>query len=227
LVDGQTVTLSADGFPPGTGVFLVECKAGSTDGSGCDLSRLTNVFVDDNGHLETQFAVQRILTLGPPIIPPQVPTTIVAAASDGKPSPAAEAFLTPAADTGTFDCASAPGACVLSLAFLGPEIEFAEAPLTFDPNVPPSTPTTVAGDPNVPADAGGEVAGGGDGEVTSSTAPTSSAPSVNGAPLARTGADVRNPLRYDLLLIVVGALALVAAATLRARAHRRAARADL
>ena len=139
---------------------------------------------------------------------------------------AAEAFLAPAVDSSTFDCASAPGACVLSLAFLGPQIEFAEAPLTFDASVPPSTPPAAAGDTNVPADAGGAGNGEGAAAASSSTAPTSSAPTVNGAPLARTGTDVRNPLRYDLLLLVVGALALVAAAALRARAHRRASHAE-
>lgn len=223
LVDGQNVTLTGDGFPPGTSVFLVECKAGSTDSSGCDLSRLTNVQVDDNGHLETQFAVQRILTLGPPIIPPPVPTT-VPKASDGRANAALEKFLTPTDDPSTFDCASAPGACVLTLAILGPQVEFATAPLSFDPSVPPSTPTTAAG-PGQPTDSGGDSTT--SAPSTSTTAsPSTAAPTVNGAPLARTGEDFRW-LRYDLLLLVVGAIALVCAAALRARAHRRSLRAGI
>ena len=216
LLDGQTVTVSADGFAPGASLFMVECKAGATDGSGCDLSRLTNVFVDDNGHFETQFAVQRVLNFGPPVTPPTTATTVPQSA------PAAAAFLTPAVDSTSFDCASAPGACVISFAFLGPQIEFAVAPLTFDASVPPpTTPTTVGpgGDPNQPSDAAGG------GSSTSSTAtPATSAPAVQGAPLARTGTDVRSPLRFDLLLLVVGALALISAAALRTRAHRRASR---
>ena len=212
LLDGQTVTVSSDGFPPGAGLFLVECIAGSTDGSGCDLSHLTNVTVDDNGHLETQFVVQRILALGAPVIPPPTATTVPESA------PAAASFLTPAADPGTFDCASAPGACVVSLAFLGPEIEFATAPLTFDASAPPSTPTTAV-DSNQPADASGA----GDSSTSSTAQPTSAPATVQGEALARTGTDIHTRLRFDLLLLVVGALALVAAATLRARAHRRSA----
>ncbi|HEX4822285.1 MAG TPA: neocarzinostatin apoprotein domain-containing protein [Acidimicrobiales bacterium] len=219
LVDGQTVTVSADGFPPGGNLFMVECKAGSTDGSGCDLSRLTNVTVDDNGRFETQFAVQRILNLGPPVIPPPTPKTAVPQAG-----PAAAAFLTPAADSSTFDCASAPGACVISFAFLGPEIEFAEAPLTFDASVPPPTTAAPGGIPNQPTDAGG---GGTDTSTSTTATQATTAPTVQSAPLARTGTDVRSPLRVDLLLLVAGALALVSAAALRARAHRRATRTRL
>ena len=221
LVDGQTVTISADHFPPGSNLFLVECVAGSTDGSQCDLSHLANPFVDDNGHVEAQYVVQRFINLGPPVIPPPPVTSVPAAASDGRPNAAAESFLHPSADPGTFDCASAPGACVLGFAFLGgPQIEFAGAPLTFDASAPPSTPTTAAPGPGQPSDATGD----GD-PATSSTAPpsSSSAPAaVSGEPLARTGTDIHSRLRFDLLLLVVGALTLVSAAALRARAHRRA-----
>jgi hypothetical protein len=170
------------------------------------------VFTDDNGHIETQVAVQRFLTLGPQISPP--PPT----ATTG-PAPAAAAFFDAAADPGTFDCASAPGACVLSLAFLGsPEIEFANTPLTFDATAPPSTPTTTAPASNQPADAGGDNA-----TSTTSAPSSSSAQTVTGEPLPRTGTDVGSRLRFDLVLLVVGAIALVSAAALRARAHRRTA----
>jgi len=213
LVDGQTVTITSDGFPPGAALFMVQCVAGSTDGSGCDLSHLTNVIVDDNGHSEAQYNVTRFITLGPPVIPPPTPTSVVGA-------PAAAAFLTPAADPGTFDCASAPGACVLSLAFLGREIEFASVPLTFDASAPPATPTSADPGPSQPADASGAAD-----PASSSTAPTSTAPpAVNGAPLARTGTDIHSRLRFDLLLLAVGAFALIGAAALRSRAHRRASR---
>src|SRR5213075_1693561 len=106
-----------------------------------DLSHLSNVNVDDNGHVEAQYAVQRLITLGPPVIPPPTATTVPAAAlTEGRPSPAASSFFDAAADSGIFDCASASGACVLSFAFLGGnEIEFANAPLTFDASAPPST----------------------------------------------------------------------------------------
>jgi hypothetical protein len=217
LLDGQTVNLSADGFPPGAGVVLVQCVKGSTDASQCDTGNLGSASSDDKGHVEGSLVVHRFIPIGPPVIP--TPTTVVAgsASGEGGPSPAAASFFGATADPGTFDCASAPGACVLSVAFLGGnEIESAGAPLTFDATAAP--PATAPPDSNQPADAGGDNA-----TSTTSAPSSSSAQTVTGAPLPRTGTDVDNRLRFDLVLLIVGAIALVSAAALRARAHRRAA----
>jgi hypothetical protein len=132
-------------------------------------------------------------------------------------SPAAAAFFATDGQPETLDCASAPGACTLSVAFIGgPTIRAASVPLTFDSTVPPSTDTTV------PL---GQPADGGDGDTSTTGSSTASAAVegsvVSRAPLARTGADVRGGLRLDLILLASGALALISAAALRVRAHRR------
>jgi hypothetical protein len=218
LVDGQTVHVTADGFPPGGYLYLVQCVAGSTDATGCDVSHLGNPVVDDNGHLDTDFVVHRVLTLGygpPP--PPPTPTTAAGVASADARTPAAAAFFDVAPPPpSTFDCASAPGACTLAVAWLGNTIEATSIPLTFDTTALPDSSSTDTTAPAAPADGRAST-----GDVSSSSAEVQGRV-ISRTPLPRTGTDVRSPMRLDLVLLVAGSLALVTAAAVRARAHRRA-----
>jgi hypothetical protein len=211
LTDGQTVTVNAVGMPPGVQVVMVECKAGATDGSGCDLSTLPFVNVDDEGRVMSDFVVKRILSLNQVTPPPPVPQPI----TGRTPAAAASFFAAAPADASTFDCASAPGACTLSVAFIGSAIESAVVPLAFDPTVPPNT--TVPGEPTtVPVDPGATTttavpptAPGGAVNATS-TSTTAAAPATTGGPLARTGSAISPLLQRVALLLCVGALALFA-----------------
>jgi hypothetical protein len=61
LLDGQTVLVEGSGFLPLTGVLLVECPAGATDGFDCDLLDFPppSVTTDSEGSFATSFEVSR------------------------------------------------------------------------------------------------------------------------------------------------------------------------
>jgi hypothetical protein len=229
LVDGQTVDVSAHGMPPGASVVLVQCKAGTVDQSGCDLSSVQTAGVDDQGDVAASFTVKRILNLsiGPP---PPPPVPVMEEPVTGRPPAAAAAFFAEAADDPSmFDCGSAPAACNVVVAFLGATIDAALAPLTFDASAPVTTvPVTTV--PGTPGEGGSTttVPGGtptGAPGSTSTTAGVAAATSTtarsSGAtgPLARTGAAIVPLLqRVGVLLLLGGVIVL------SSRRRRRLAR---
>jgi hypothetical protein len=222
LVDGQTVRVAADGFPPGASLFVVQCKAGAVDANSCDLSTLQSGNVDDAGHLQGDFLLKRVLTLSSPPPPVAKPVEPVSRA----PAPATAALFSPpppSSNDPAIDCASAPGACTLSVAFLGPTIEAAVVPLAFDATVPP--PSGGGGGSGM----GSSGSSGGSGSVPPATAPTTTPASVEGVSvnrtpgpvsstaLPRTGLDVRRVAEVDASILALGVIALYASRRVRRR----------
>lgn len=62
LIDKQLVTVSGNGFTPGAGVTMVECQAGATSSSSCDISNLRTATAGFVGHFETRLALRRFIT---------------------------------------------------------------------------------------------------------------------------------------------------------------------
>ncbi|MEY2465049.1 MAG: hypothetical protein QOH64_3187 [Acidimicrobiaceae bacterium] len=223
LVDDQVVAVTADGFAPGANVVIVQCKVGAIDASGCDVSALQSGNVDDNGHLQGDYHVKRILTFYAVSPVPPAPAEPVS----GITPPAAAAFSTAAPDAPvetTFDCASAPDACSLAVAFIGSTIEAASVTLSFAPiAAPPPEPGGGGGGPTAEPGGGTPTGSPGStptttGDVVEDTSVTRSPAEATG-PLARTGSDFVPLLQRDLALLLLGSLALVASHRLRHR-HR-------
>jgi hypothetical protein len=61
LVDGQMVTVEGTGFPRGTTVSVIQCRAGATDLDGCDPTSLHPAPVGPDRSFRTPFAVRRTL----------------------------------------------------------------------------------------------------------------------------------------------------------------------
>jgi hypothetical protein len=216
LVDGQSVDVTAEGMPPGAGIFVVQCKAGANDANNCDLSNLQSVTADDAGHLTTTYTVKRVLSLFSGVVPPPVGEQPVT----GRAPKSAASFQPQADPSGPtpFDCASAPGACVINVTFFGPTVEAATIPLSFDPSVPATTTTSAGGPTPVPGEPATTVPGT-SGPATSAAAaaaPSSTSGSGSTQPLPVTGAPIMPLLRRVAVLLAVG-FTLVLAARLRRR----------
>jgi len=215
LVDGQTVDVQADGMPPGANVFVVQCKAGSTDSGSCDLSNLQSPpLVDDNGHVTGTINVKRVLTLFGEVPPPPISAEPVT----GRMPKSAAAFQPRAESPTPFDCASAPGACTVAVVFLGQQIEAATAALDFDPNVPPNE-TTVPGEPATTVPGGSGSTTPGPATTAAAAAATSSTTGSSGStqPLPRTGAAIMPLLSRVALLLALGGVLVFAARVRRRR----------
>jgi hypothetical protein len=118
LVDGQEVTVSAQGFQPGEGVGLVQCaKEAAGDApetragvDACYIGDYTSITADDQGVATGVYKVHRLLT-----------TSL----------------------TGTVDCAADPQRCVVAMGALSDYDRSGIHPIAFDPNVEPVALPTV------------------------------------------------------------------------------------
>jgi hypothetical protein len=61
LVDGQTVSVEASGFPANTTLAVVECQAGGTTVSDCGVGTASVLSSDANGQLTTDYATSRVI----------------------------------------------------------------------------------------------------------------------------------------------------------------------
>lgn len=120
LADHQSVIVAGSGMIPNGSAELAQCQAGAPPSfSTCDSSTVRSVPVGANGHFSATWIVHRILNL-----------------SSGGPVP------------NTFDCASKPGACILSAGNISGVPAPATDYLSFNPAIPPVaqrlkiTPTT-------------------------------------------------------------------------------------
>jgi len=64
LADGQAVTVTGTGFTPNDAVGMVECEAGATGPSDCDLSTLDETGTDDTGSFSVTYFVTRDISVG-------------------------------------------------------------------------------------------------------------------------------------------------------------------
>jgi hypothetical protein len=64
LVDQQVVQVAGSGFTVGSTVALLECPAGSTEVSACDLSTILIVTADTTGAIATPYKAVRVITVG-------------------------------------------------------------------------------------------------------------------------------------------------------------------
>ena len=64
LTDGQKISVTGTGFPPETTMGIVECQAGATDQSTCDMDTLDPVETDGSGSLSLTEPVFRVITVG-------------------------------------------------------------------------------------------------------------------------------------------------------------------
>jgi hypothetical protein len=194
LRDGDSIAVTADNYPPGASLYVVECLANAVDANGCDTGHLGGAMADDDGHATATFTAMRQLHAG--------------------------------GSTNPVDCASAPGACKLVVAFLGDTIEASNTPLSFDPNGP-------IGDGG-----GGGNGGGGGGDPKSTTTPsTPTDPAVDATAttdptddttttdasteLARTGADSTNLTAIAFGFVLAGLVIVQVSAVPRRSVRRR------
>lgn len=71
VADGQVITVTGSGFSPGATIVVIECQAGATSESGCDLSTYETTTASSSGGFSTPYIASRYLQLGGPI-----PTTL-------------------------------------------------------------------------------------------------------------------------------------------------------
>ena len=118
LVDGQTVSVTAAGFPPGQSVGVVMCakEAGRDHGArgaeACNLGRYASATSSSDGIVQVEFQVQRIMLL------------------DGQ----------------EIDCASEPDRCLVGVGLISDYDQSGGALVSFDADEPLPDPPTVETD---------------------------------------------------------------------------------
>ncbi len=61
LVDGQTVSVEATGFPPTTTLAVIECQPGATTATECDIAASELFTSDASGQLTVDYATARLI----------------------------------------------------------------------------------------------------------------------------------------------------------------------
>lgn len=108
LVDGQTVTISGSGFPPGEQIGVVMCtrEAGAEHGGrgvdACNIGHFAQGTSDQQGTVSIEFEVRRLAML------------------DGQ----------------EVDCASEPGRCIIGMGMISDYDQSGGVAVDFDPSVP-------------------------------------------------------------------------------------------
>jgi hypothetical protein len=111
LIDFQTVHVAGKNFPSSDAIATIQCIGAATNASGCDLSTLFETRSSSTGSFAIDRLVFRLLTIPGPSGPIQ------------------------------YDCAKAPGACIMAGADIANQTDAAAVPLSFNPKVPPKKTT--------------------------------------------------------------------------------------
>jgi hypothetical protein len=64
VADGQAITVTGTGFTPSATIAVVECQAGATSESNCDISNYVDIAASSSGDFSTPFIASRYLQIG-------------------------------------------------------------------------------------------------------------------------------------------------------------------
>lgn len=122
LVDGQVVTVTGTGLPPGTELEIFQCRAGAVDESGCSGSVAFDLATDNVGGFTYTIQVDAF-TFG---------WGVLASGQGGD----------------EIDCRAGPEACFIGVGFLADAGESTKAPISFDPTAPLRPPVSATVEPS-------------------------------------------------------------------------------